>query len=867
MNRTLIVVLVLGSAGAFGLWKWGVAEESAHLPYADREVIVRARQQGKFDVALARLSSTESKWAGVEPTRVRQITAHRSLIRNTREAFGALHEGYMARVQEETEREQVNKLKILRSKGSQAEREASVILMSGIRDFRMAAEAAALAKQGGLPPPDAVGQTPVEMVSETPSMLPKPEWLDARLAEIRDCYKAKNYMQAIELAKVCIPEVPAQHADPLLDMMADVRRDARDEMHALVSRAYAMRKSGKLAAAVKMLQAEAVRFPGQGNLSYLYRELDQLSAELGVSPLGGSSSNVVSSPRKSSRPAVSKRTPPAAPVESASNDSVREPAGNERPSGRLDKRLITRVLGDVEKAEKAGDLQAALTLLAEAIENNSAYQPSLARHLSDIQSDLILIQALAVATASVGPQFAGKSVKLRDGNRVQITGIEGAKVHVKVDGQPRDVGWFNLPLSFVEQFANAAKVNAKTRLGIVALGYRQGNDKAAEACLVRVLGSDKTLFPEASKIISRGRGEYVDEQGYTIVGGKFFAVRFLKVQKLARQMAGKLSRLGRLPPGKRDEALEEIRETGEDGLEDALVLALKDQLDALAAKVGSSKLPKALTKMSAVRAQLDAARKHAKGLIYDTKAYFYPYKPPAVSGAKHSEYNKVQKEVDIRVAAVRKIWDDKVRIPVPALLSQKIELLLWTENLLGMMGEVSDGVLSHMDWIHTIPPVADISVRNFCTTAEEKDDFVHYAKIHALNERLAPELNSGERGMVEVTNAYRVMFGHRPLAIDLRLHKAAHDHGEEMSRLGYFSHTSPTKERRTPFRRMKLVGYNGGASENIATSGSAVGAHNSWCHSSGHHRNLLNARHTEVGMGNYGKYWVQNFGGGRDYDK
>jgi uncharacterized protein YkwD len=86
-----------------------------------------------------------------------------------------------------------------------------------------------------------------------------------------------------------------------------------------------------------------------------------------------------------------------------------------------------------------------------------------------------------------------------------------------------------------------------------------------------------------------------------------------------------------------------------------------------------------------------------------------------------------------------------------------------------------------------------------------------------------------------------------------------------MSKLGYFSHRSPTPGRHTPFDRMKLAGYGFGVSENIALSGSAAGAHEAWCHSSGHHRNLLSPSHTEFGIGAVGRYWVQNFGQGVDY--
>jgi uncharacterized protein YkwD len=53
-----------------------------------------------------------------------------------------------------------------------------------------------------------------------------------------------------------------------------------------------------------------------------------------------------------------------------------------------------------------------------------------------------------------------------------------------------------------------------------------------------------------------------------------------------------------------------------------------------------------------------------------------------------------------------------------------------------------------------------------------------------------------------------------------------------------------------------------GASENIAQAGGPSGAHDGWCHSSGHHRNLLASGWKLLGVGNSGHLWCQNFAAG-----
>jgi uncharacterized protein YkwD len=121
-----------------------------------------------------------------------------------------------------------------------------------------------------------------------------------------------------------------------------------------------------------------------------------------------------------------------------------------------------------------------------------------------------------------------------------------------------------------------------------------------------------------------------------------------------------------------------------------------------------------------------------------------------------------------------------------------------------------------------------------------------------------------EREQVAVTNRYRMMFGHRrALRIHPLLVASARGHSEAMSKGGFFDHfdkINPGKY--SPSDRMKLAGYDlAGGSENIAsTGGSPEGAHEAWCHSSGHHRNILTPAWVELGSGNSGRNWTQNFG-------
>ena len=105
----------------------------------------------------------------------------------------------------------------------------------------------------------------------------------------------------------------------------------------------------------------------------------------------------------------------------------------------------------------------------------------------------------------------------------------------------------------------------------------------------------------------------------------------------------------------------------------------------------------------------------------------------------------------------------------------------------------------------------------------------------------------------------------KPLRSDATLDAVAASHSADMAKKDYFSHRS--RSGASPFARMKAAGYSYRyAGENIAagfrTPASVVTA---WLKSSGHCRNIMSSKYTELGVGYatggyYGTYWTQDFG-------
>lgn len=114
---------------------------------------------------------------------------------------------------------------------------------------------------------------------------------------------------------------------------------------------------------------------------------------------------------------------------------------------------------------------------------------------------------------------------------------------------------------------------------------------------------------------------------------------------------------------------------------------------------------------------------------------------------------------------------------------------------------------------------------------------------------------------VRITNDYRILMGRPALEIDARLVLSARGHSADMTRLGFFDHTSRVPGKERPSDRMAKAGYHGGGGENISLgSTTPMATHIAWYNSSGHHRNILSPRYRCMGSGQDAEHWTQNFG-------
>lgn len=285
-----------------------------------------------------------------------------------------------------------------------------------------------------------------------------------------------------------------------------------------------------------------------------------------------------------------------------------------------------------------------------------------------------------------------------------------------------------------------------------------------------------------------------------------------------------------------------------------------------------------LSKLEALmeeRTELDRLREEALGIIDNEVKYFTPYRVPEVSSERAAEYRRVQAEIDELVDQVRELWDRSKERKLPKAFAAALDELGWAyaeSQKLDPAASLPEGLPTWLAGLDT--ERAAINVRSFGWGPRDLAQIRRSELVMAANERRSlaqkkakgePEIrvpSAAEIEQVRITNEYRVMLGRPALAWNPRLQEAAQGHCDYMSRTGVFSHfEDDVPERRTVGQRCQLAGYSQGRGENIsAGSASAADCHRAWCHSAGHHRNLLDGGHTEMATALAGRFWTQNFG-------
>lgn len=799
---------------------------------------IDAGQWAKADGHLARL---RTEWAGQGDGRLERLERAAAALAESRAAAERLVAQVLDPAVERSYAEWVTELQRREQVGDSVERAAARVVRSELR-ATLERRPKPVAKAPTAPPAAAiVGAEPAAEPA-----LPAAA-LAGRLAEQGLFAQALQQLQ--ELLGDAVDPVAVAKLQTQQQALTEQARRAAEELRASAQR---LADAGQIREAVAQIAGVRHRFP-EGPA---FAALDQFVARHAA---------LASGPGRAAPSAAAPGVPAPVPATSASAQPAAQPAG----TAATQLAQVRDLLDQVRAAEDRGAFAVAAPLLLRAAERMAEQDAAYAERLRQRAAAAELHAAFHEAVVAALRGGKGIDTVLASGRPCTLRSADDTElIGSGPDGEVR-CSYHDLASSGLQTLIEQVRPSGRAGLGAASLLYRADEAAAAESLLARLLRAEPAQKEAVDRVLASGRGEPFDPRGYTLTKDGFQSARSVAAQKDAQKLVGRLaSALKSRDPAPREALLAEARAQGNEALL-ALAAACQRELEQQVAKLQGSSMRKQLGKLAAQRDELDKARQHAKDLIYDEVAYFYPYKPPAVSGERYAEYIRVQAEVDRRVDAVRKVWaDDRIKVAVPASLGDDLARIDWLAATLAELGQGDGERLEALAWARSVVPGTTVGIAEFARSAEERDERQEWGLVLAYNEALWQQKRIAplQRDQVRVTNDYRLMFGHRPLAFVPALAAASQGHAEEMSKLGYFAHQSPTPGRETPGQRMRLCGYTAGVSENIALNDSAQAAHDAWCHSSGHHRNLLHPRHREMGVGVDGRHWVQNFGTGRVHE-
>ena len=825
--------------------------------------VARLRQAGQFDAGRDVLAHLKTRWAGGDIHRSEIVEALERDLRATESAVVQLTTQLRADAGDSSwlsQRRSLDRV-LADQRAPAAEREAAAILRRSLRTLRQSARLAGarlMAVEGtpagagagasraapphsprsstgepGEPEETVVGSgasaTPSAAVSSptqgssTPAAPIVVRELLAVAREYRDAGQFTTAFQVLDEGLASVAE--STEVESLREALSDVRSASRASMGELIAEAVGQRTAGKLDVAIALLEARVDDFPVRGGLPGLAGRIQEWRTE--------------QDGRWRARLGLT-----------ASTSIDRSTRG---------------MLDAARQADRVGDWTTSRARLSEGVAAVQANQPALAEALRRRAADLAdLCKFASAVQAGLVAAPEPPRIERMDGGSCLLHSVRDGVLEISELGERRTAQWTDVSVEEASRLADALDLAAETRLGLAVLAYRHGEVQTAERWLSELAKGERLLADAIQSVIRRGRGDGDEAGVYEWRSGRYLSAPEREAEQRAAVYRRRFTKALRRPVAVREALLDEMLAEGPE-VTDAVVMAIRGHYDELVQRLARHRVRRGFRKLMVERDQLDTARDRALALIYDEDRYFYPYKPPAVSGQRAAEYRQVQAEVSELVNAVRDAWKGTTKLRVPRALIADRERLDWLAVTLRDFGErrvESESVA----WLRALPAgVITLTVQNVCRDAAECERGVEWARIEDYNRKVSSKLPAAEREQVSITNAYRKLFGRSPLAVSPKLAQSARDHSTEMSELDYFGHYSPTPGRRTPFERMRLAGYSEGTGENCALRSSAQDAHNGWSNSSGHHRNLLNSRHREFGVGNRGRLWTQNFGRGAIY--
>ncbi len=662
--------------------------------------------------------------------------------------------------------------------------------------------------------------------------------LDLALATIGALLDEAQWSQALAEVEMSLP-VAGKRVEEFRARRRDLLDGSFREAYELLAQAERLDEAGDLGAASELVGAALPRFPEAAGGGSLREALSGYEDRLEI---------LAEAERATSVPAP--QPPRVDEVAAAGTPSV--------ASG--DPLLRAAAL------ERGGDLSAALDAYLEA---GLAALPGMERdgliaRARGVERRLTLRSEILAARA-VDPERFEQELGLVGGDTTLLMTQAGPK------------SWDAWPIEKLQRAASLSNVSQEAELGLLSerlLRGDSGGRSGALASLARLVKEGAIDPAGAWELVASERGEPVPEGGYVWEGGTWISKQDQLDSQQKELLASLEKRFSKAKDlDEREDAWDALADLGPAAFASRTKLLESRWERALQGVLKGSTL-QALGRVAQEREELDHRREQALALIFDEEEYFYPYRPPECPPDKARLYWPVQQRVDELVAAVREVWNAAKPVKLSTSFRSGLADLAWASEAGEELGLELELPAEIPKWAFSLAEDLDeVGLHEFAWDETEADELAYNRSVEAYNRRRWADQKAlkdeeraekSEQRQVEVTNEYRKMFGRRALAWNSTVQVAADMHSQYMADTGDFGHFEKgDPDRRSPFDRMRLAGYNSGASENcLMGNGSPEGAHDGWIHSSGHHRNILMPGHREMASAMTSSYWTQNYGTG-----
>jgi uncharacterized protein YkwD len=152
--------------------------------------------------------------------------------------------------------------------------------------------------------------------------------------------------------------------------------------------------------------------------------------------------------------------------------------------------------------------------------------------------------------------------------------------------------------------------------------------------------------------------------------------------------------------------------------------------------------------------------------------------------------------------------------------------------------------------------------KTIASLEKSRKEIAALAEVEKHNAANGRWCSASMKSFATLCNYERVVVGLRPLFVEEKLSSAAEGHSSDMASKDFFDHESPVPNKKTPWDRAKLAGFDGQASgENIFMgSTNYQAAYNGWFGSDGHRFGMFSDGPNCMGVGISGVHWTMMIG-------